>query len=58
MNNTTKKKYDLAARMLKSEISIDEVSMMTGLDKEKLEKLNEEIKANKDESEIIQKIVF
>ena len=31
MNKTTKAKYDLATRMLKVDISIDEVALMSGL---------------------------
>ena len=31
MNKTTKAKYDLATRMLKVDISVDEVALMSGL---------------------------
>ena len=30
MNKTTKAKYDLATRMLKVDISVDEVALMSG----------------------------
>ena len=39
MNKTTKAKYDLATRMLKVDISVDEVALMSGLTVEEIEKL-------------------
>ena len=49
MNNTTKNKYDLAIRMLKGKIEVDEVVMMTGLSKSEVERLAEEaVPQNKD----------
>ena len=39
MNKTTKAKYDLATRMLKVDISIDEVALMSGLTIDEIEKL-------------------
>ena len=39
MNKTTKAKYDLATRMLKVDISVDEVALMSGLTIDEIEKL-------------------
>lgn len=43
MNNTTKAKYDMAEKMLKGRIEVDEVVLMTGLPKEDIEKLKKEL---------------
>ena len=43
MNKTDKAKLDVARRMLKGKIEVDEVVLMTGLDKKTIEDLNEEI---------------
>ena len=44
MNNTTKAKYDLAASMLKGNIPIEEVVLMSGLSEEEVKKLKIELK--------------
>lgn len=43
MNKTTKAKYDMAEKMLKVNISIDEVALMTELPMETLKKIEKEI---------------
>ncbi len=53
MNNTTKAKYELATKMLKGHIDIDEVVLMSGLSKEVVEQLNEEINPKNSEAQII-----
>lgn len=54
MNKTTKAKYDLATRMLKVDISIDEVALMSGLTIDEIEKLKAGIKPE----EIIDEVAF
>lgn len=54
MNKTTKAKYDLATRMLKVDISIDEVALMSGLTIDEIEKL----KAGIEPEEIIDGAAF
>lgn len=54
MNKTTKAKYDLATRMLKVDISIDEVALMSGLIIDEIEKL----KAGIEPEEIIDEVAF
>ena len=54
MNKTTKAKYDLATRMLKVDISIDEVALMSGLTIDEIEKL----KAGIEPEEIIEEVAF
>lgn len=54
MNKTTKAKYDLAMRMLKVDISIDEVALMSGLTIDEIEKL----KAGIEPEEIIDEVAF
>ena len=54
MNKTTKAKYDLATRMLKVDISIDEVALMSGLTIDEIEKL----KAGIEPEEIIDEAAF
>ena len=44
MNNTTKAKYDLAARMLKGNIPVEEVVLMSGLSEEEVNKLKFEMR--------------
>lgn len=44
MNNTTKAKYDLAARMLKGNIPVEEVVNMSGLSEEEVKKLQFELR--------------
>ena len=54
MNKTTKAKYDLATRMLKVDIYIDEVALMSGLTIDEIEKL----KAGIEPEEIIDEVAF
>ena len=54
MNKTTKAKYDLATRLLKVDISIDEVALMSGLTIDEIEKL----KAGIEPEEIIDEVAF
>ncbi len=56
MNNTTKQKYELARKMLKGKIEIDEVALMTGLDKAVLEELNDEINPHNSDVEILKNL--
>lgn len=56
MNNTTKAKYDVAKRMLKGRIDIDEVMLMTGLPREELEKLKEEVDPSNSDVKILQNL--
>lgn len=56
MNNTTKQKYDVATRMLKGKIDVDEVAMMTGLPKDELEKLKETVVPNNTDAEILKNL--
>lgn len=44
MNNTTKARYDLAARMLKGSIPVEEVVLMSGLSEEEVLKLKRELR--------------
>ena len=44
MNNTTKAKYDLAARMLKGNIPVEEVVLMSGRSEEEVKKLKFEMR--------------
>jgi len=43
MNKTTKAKYDMAKKMLKVNISLDEVALMTELPMETLKEIEKEI---------------
>lgn len=56
MNNTTKQKYDVATRMLKGKIDVEEVALMTGLPIEELNKLKEEVVPNNTDAEIIKNL--
>ena len=46
MNKTTKAKYDMAEKMLKVNISLDEVALMTELPMETLKEIEKEIQKN------------
>ena len=46
MNKTTKAKYDMAEKMLKVNISLDEVALMTELPMETLKKIEKEIQTD------------
>ena len=54
MNNTEKEKYDLAGRMLKGKIPVEEVNLMTGISIEKLKALEEEVAPEVRDAKILQ----
>ncbi|MBR1816683.1 MAG: hypothetical protein IJ763_08280 [Lachnospiraceae bacterium] len=56
MNNTDKAKLDVARRMLKGKIEVDEVVLMTGLDKATIKKLDEEINPKNSDAAILQNL--
>ncbi len=56
MNNTTKAKYDLATRMLKGKIDVDDVVMMSGLTRQEVEKLKDEVVPKNTDAEILSKL--
>lgn len=56
MNNTTKAKYELARKMLKGKIDIDEVAMMTSLPLNELEKIKEEVDPTNPEVEMLKNL--
>ena len=55
MNNTTKAKYDLAERMLKGRVDVDEVVMMSGLTREQVEELKDKVVPKNTDAEILSK---
>lgn len=56
MNNTTKAKFDVAARMLKGKIDVEEVAMMTGLSLDEVKKLKEEVVPHNSEIEMLKNL--
>ena len=56
MNKTTKAKYDLAERMLKGRVDVDEVVMMSGLTKEQVEELKDKVVPKNTDAEILSKL--
>ena len=56
MNNTDKAKLDVARRMLKGKIEVDEVVLMTGIDKKTIEDLNEEINPKNTDAAILENL--
>ena len=56
MNKTDKAKLDVARRMLKGKIEVDEVVLMTGLDKKTIEDLNEEINPKNSDAAILENL--
>ncbi len=56
MNNTTKGQYELARKMLKGNIDIDEVVLMSGLSKEVVTELKEEVHPSNSEVEILKNL--
>ena len=56
MNNTTKAKYDVAERMLKGKIEVEEVAMMTGLSLDEVKKLKEEVIPHNSEVELLKNL--
>ncbi len=56
MNNTKKAQYELATKMLKGRIEIDEVALMSGLSVEELEKLKEEVDPSNPDVELLKNL--
>lgn len=56
MNNTTKQKVMLATKMLKGKIDIEEVEMMTGLPKEQLLAIKDEVTPQNTDAEILKNL--
>ncbi len=56
MNKTTKAKYDLAERMLKGKIDVDEVVMMTGLTKEQVEEIKDRVVPKNTDAEVLSRL--
>ena len=56
MNNTTKAKVELATKMLKGKIDIDEVAIMTGLPEEQLKAIADEVVAKNTDAEILKNL--
>ncbi len=56
MNNTDKAKADVARRMLKGKIPVEEVAAMTGLDMELLKKMEQEVAPEVQEAKILQNL--
>ncbi len=56
MNNTTKAKYELATKMLKGKIDVEEVVLMSGLTTEEVEKLKEEVMPHNSEVEMLKNL--
>ncbi|MCR5292798.1 MAG: hypothetical protein K6E28_07935 [Eubacterium sp.] len=54
MNNTERAKADVARRMLKGKLPVEEVQQMTGLDMDFLKKLEEEVAPEVREAKILQ----
>ncbi len=58
MNNSTKALYDMAERMLKGHIDVDEVVTMSGLPKEEIEKMKEALESENSEANYLKKLDF
>ena len=56
MNNTTKAKVELAKKMLKGKIDIDEVAIMTGLSEEQLKAIADEVVPKNTDAEILKNL--
>ena len=56
MNNTTKAKVELATKMLKGKIDIDEVAIMTGLPEEQLKTIADEVVPKNTDAEILKNL--
>ena len=56
MNNTTKQKYELARKMLKGKIEIEEVALMTGLSEDVLKELKEEVAPESKDVQILKNL--
>jgi hypothetical protein len=58
MNNTTKARYDLARKMLKGSIDVDEVVMMSELPVEEVQRLKEELENENPEAKAFKTLDF
>ena len=56
MNNTTTGQYELARKMLTGKIDVDEVVLMSGLSKEVVEQLKEEVNPSNTEVELLKNL--
>ena len=56
MNNTTKAEVELAKKMLKGKIDIDEVAIMTGLPEEQLKAIADEVVPKNTDAEILKNL--
>ncbi len=56
MNNTDKAKLDVARRMLKGKIEVEEVAMMTDINIETIKKLDEEINPKNSDAAILENL--
>lgn len=56
MNNTDKAKLDVAKRMLKGKIEVEEVAMMTDINIETIKKLDEEINPKNSDAAILENL--
>ncbi len=58
MNNSTKALYDMAERMLKGHIDVDEVVAMSGLPKEEIERMKDELEKANPEANYLKNLDF
>lgn len=58
MNNTTKAEYDLARRMLKGHIPIEEVAAMTNLPLSALEEIRDDVEKDNKEANYLNTLDF
>lgn len=56
MNNTKKAMVELATKMLKGKIDIDEVAAMTGLPEDELKKIQDEVVPKNTDAEILKNL--
>lgn len=58
MNNTTKAKYNMAEKMLKGHIDIDEVVLMSGLTKEEVQGIYDKLENQNPEAKFLKGLDF
>lgn len=58
MNNTTKAKYNMAEKMLKGHIDIDEVVLMSGLTKEEVQSIYDKLENENPEAKFLKGLDF
>lgn len=56
MNNTKKAQYELATKMLKGKIDVEEVVLMSGLTTQEVEALKEEVLPHNSEIEMLKNL--